>query len=116
MLLNDFDRQAVDESFYILVVHTGKLPARLNMELLGLLQQQEAAIFTPKVVYDGRKIIFSIHDFLGENNSQKVVFLLYISVYCTYFLVQFVVSRPRSNGSPKIYEIILTKTATINSE
>ena len=75
MSLNDFDRQAVDDSFFV-VVHDGKSPARLNMELLRLLQQQEAAIFTPKVVYDGQKIIFSTHDFLGENYSQRVHILM----------------------------------------
>jgi hypothetical protein len=75
MSLNDLDRYAVDESFCV-VVHDGKLPARLNMELLGLLQQQEAAIFNPKVVYDGQKIIFSVHDFLGQNHSQRVIYLV----------------------------------------
>jgi eukaryotic translation initiation factor 2C len=86
---------------YDVVVHDGKQPARLNMQLLSLLQQQEATVFTPKVVYDGQKILFSIHDFLGENDSQK-----------------FFVSRPpsRPNGPPKVYEIIMTKTSTINSE
>jgi hypothetical protein len=75
MSLNDLDRQAVDESFCV-VVHDGKLPARLNMELLRLLQQQEATTFSPKIVYDGQKIIFSVHDFLGQNNSQKVIYLV----------------------------------------
>lgn len=56
-------------------MHDGKSPARLNMEILRLLQEQEATIFTPKVVYDGQKIIFSIHDFLGQNDSQKVILL-----------------------------------------
>jgi hypothetical protein len=74
MSLNDFDRQTVDELFYV-VVHDGKLPAKLKMELFGLLQQQEATIFTPKVVYDGQKIVFSIHEFLGQNDSQRVIFL-----------------------------------------
>ncbi|KAF8803024.1 argonaute-like protein [Phlegmacium glaucopus] len=37
-------------------------------------------------------------------------------MFCTYSVVQFHVSRPRNNGQPKIYEIILTKTATLNSE
>ena len=86
------------------------------MELLRLLQQQEAEIFTPKVVYDGQKILFSIHEFLGENNSQKVIFLMYILVNRAHPVVQFFVSRPRSNGPPKVYEIIVTKSSTINSE
>jgi len=85
---------------YDVVVHDGKLPARMNMELLRLLQQQEAATFTPKVAYDGQKIIFSTRDFLGQNGSQK-----------------FFVSRPRPNGGPpKVYEVIVTKTSEINSE
>ena len=65
------DRQ-LSESFFI-VVHNGRLPARLNMELLRLLQQQEATTFTPRVAYDGQKIIFSTRQFLGQNNSQKVM-------------------------------------------
>lgn len=73
MSLNDFNLHAVDKSSYI-VVHDGKLPARLNMELLRLLQEQEATIFTPKVAYDGQKIIFSIRELLGQNDSQKVIF------------------------------------------
>ena len=73
MSLNDLDRQTVDQSFYV-VVHDGKLPARLNMEILRLLQQQEATTFTPKVVYDGQKIVFSTHDFLGQNDSKKVIY------------------------------------------
>ncbi|KAF8803023.1 hypothetical protein BYT27DRAFT_7111030 [Phlegmacium glaucopus] len=59
------------------VVHSGKLPARMNMDLLRSLQEEEAAIFTPKVVYDGRSIIFSIRELpLGPTNSKKVISLL----------------------------------------
>ena len=75
MSLSDFDRQTVDESFYV-VVHDGKSPAKLNMELLRLLQEQQTTIFSPKVVYDGQKIIFSTHNFLGQNDSQKVIILV----------------------------------------
>lgn len=99
-------------------MHSGKLPARLNMELLRLLQQQEVTTFTPKVAYDGQKILFSTTELpLGPTDSQKVMLLMKIPVNCAHSIVQFVVSRPRSNGgSPKVYEIILTKAATRNSE
>ena len=76
MLSNDFDRQAVDDRRFYVVVHDGKSPARLNMELVRLLQQQQVAIFSPQVAYDGQKIVFSTHDFLGQNNSQTVTFLV----------------------------------------
>jgi eukaryotic translation initiation factor 2C len=58
-------------------------------------------MFTPKVVYDGRKIIFSTRELpWGPTDSYK-----------------FTVSRPRSDGRPpKLFEITLTKAATINSE
>ena len=46
------------------------------MKLLRFLQEQEVAVFSPKVVYDGQKILFSTHDFLGENDSQKVIFIV----------------------------------------
>ena len=116
MSLNDFDRQVVNESFYVIVVHDGKSPAKLNMELLSLLQQQETTVFTPKAVYDGQKILFSTREFLDQNASQKVIFFMQIPVNCADSVVQFFVSRPRSEGPPKVYEIIVTKTATINSE
>src|SRR5271168_879729 len=70
---NDLDRQALD-SRRSTVVHTGKLPARVNMELLGLLQEAETAIFTPKVVYDGWKIIFTTCELpWGPTDSYKVI-------------------------------------------
>ena len=46
------------------------------MELLNFLQQQEVTVFSPKAVYDGQKILFSTHDFLGENDSQKVILIV----------------------------------------
>jgi hypothetical protein len=69
--LNNFDRQPINSN-HSPVVHNGKLPARLNMELLRLLQQQEETIFTPKVAYDGQKIIFSSRKLplLGRTDSQ----------------------------------------------
>ena len=77
MSLNDFDSQAVDPIVLHRspVVHDGKLSAKLNMELLNLLQTQEATIFSPKVVYDGQKIIFSTQKLpLGEDsNAGKVI-------------------------------------------
>lgn len=83
-----------------------------------MLQQEEANIFTPKVVYDGQRILFSTRELpLGPNGSQKVKLFVYIRVNILYSLyVQFSVSRSRPNGPPKVYDIVLTKTTMINSE
>lgn len=81
MSLNNFDRQPINSN-HSPVFHNGKLPARLNMEFLRLLQEQEPTIFTPKVAYDGQKIIFSSRKLplSGRTDSQlafqRVIFLV----------------------------------------
>ncbi|KDR77481.1 hypothetical protein GALMADRAFT_266956 [Galerina marginata CBS 339.88] len=90
----------------MLVIGSDKNPARLNMELFRALQLQETEVFTPKIVYDGRKIAFSSHELpLGDEGRR-----------------QFDVSIPRPAGSssdgstrpPKVHHIILKLVAKLN--
>lgn len=91
---------------YDVVVEPDRLPARFNMELFKILQAQETDIFTPKIVYDGRKIAFAPRELpLGPNDSRR-----------------FPVTLPQANGGgsptrqPRVYYITLTKAAEINPE
>jgi len=73
---DDDDRLELDSNRST-VIHSGKLPPRLNMELLRSLQEEEATTFSPKVVYDGRRIIFSVRELpLGSTDSKKVISLV----------------------------------------
>ncbi|KDR82147.1 hypothetical protein GALMADRAFT_222027 [Galerina marginata CBS 339.88] len=81
-----------------------KLPARFNMELFKILQSEETEVFTPKIVYDGRKIAFAPRELpLGESR-------------------RFPVTLPQANGGgnptrqPRIYYITLKKVAEIDVE
>jgi hypothetical protein len=51
------------------------------MELLRILQQEEAVTFTPKVVYDGQKIIFSTRDLLSADSQTVNIIGVYSSQY-----------------------------------
>lgn len=47
--------------------------AKLNLELVKVLQVQETGIFTPRAVYDGRKNLFSARLLpLGDTDSREV--------------------------------------------
>ncbi|PPQ91938.1 hypothetical protein CVT25_000981 [Psilocybe cyanescens] len=90
--------------FHYDVVDPDKLPARLNMKLFKVLQEQDRDVFEPKIVYDGRKNAFAPRELpLGPNGSRR-----------------FSVSLPQSNGGsnptrpPRVYHITLTKVAQIN--
>jgi len=77
--------------FAIEVIEPDKFPARFNLELFGNLQDSERNIFTPKVVYDRRKNVFSPRELrLGESGSRKVHFLFfsvyYVFLSCLSFL------------------------------
>ncbi|KAF8891134.1 Piwi domain-containing protein [Gymnopilus junonius] len=76
------------------------------MELFKVMQCDEPDIFTPKIVYDGRKIAFAPRELpLGPNNSRR-----------------FSVVLPQANGggnptrAPRVYFITLTMVAKINPE
>jgi eukaryotic translation initiation factor 2C len=109
MEVNSFAMNAVPQGtifHYDVVVEPDKLPARFNMELFKILQCEETQVFTPKIVYDGRKNAFSPLELpLGPNSSRR-----------------FPVTLPQSNGGgnptrqPRIYHITLTKVAEINAE
>ena len=47
------------------------LPARMNMELITKLQEDNADIFTPKAVYDGRKNLFAAKELKFGRNKTK---------------------------------------------
>ncbi|KAH9483501.1 Protein argonaute-2 [Psilocybe cubensis] len=90
--------------FHYDVVEPDKLPARFNMKLFKVLQEQEKNVFEPKISYDGQKNAFAPRELpLGPNDSRK-----------------FPVSLPQANGGskptrpPKVYHITLTKVAKIN--
>jgi hypothetical protein len=50
------------------------LPARLNMDIIRVLQTQVApTIFTPRAVYDGRKNMFAARELpFGDTGQQEV--------------------------------------------
>ncbi|RDB22690.1 Protein argonaute-2 [Hypsizygus marmoreus] len=82
------------------------LPARLNMDLIKELQSSVAPqIFTPPVVYDGRKNIFAARELpFGDAITKE-------------FDVSLGGIRPDTGGrGPKVYKIRLTKVAEINPE
>lgn len=56
------------------------LPARLNMELIKRMQDNNPNVFTPPAVYDGRKNMFASHTlpFAGGADSQEVCTFNYI--------------------------------------
>ena len=63
------------------------------MELLRALQEAEPNIFTPKVAYDGRKIVFSVHPLqfgptqAQPQKSQKVILFGVGSGFNPHFVV-----------------------------
>ncbi|KAF9528278.1 argonaute-like protein [Crepidotus variabilis] len=86
------------------VVEPDRLPARFNLQLFTSLQDSEPNIFTPKIVYDGRKNSYAPRELALGGNSRK-----------------FTIGDPSapatmSGRPPKVYHITLTKVATINNE
>ncbi|KAI1795193.1 argonaute-like protein [Ganoderma leucocontextum] len=105
-----------DEIYHYDVISPSEktLPARLNMEILERLQTKVAPdVFTPRVVYDGRKNIFSPRQLPFPSGSQEFSLTL---------------NDPASPGEggqggggerargPKVYKVKLTHVATINPE
>jgi len=65
-----------DDISTVAVVEPDKFPARFNLELFKRLQETEGGIFNPKVVYDGKKNVFSPRELpLGESGSRKAILL-----------------------------------------
>ncbi|KDQ12775.1 hypothetical protein BOTBODRAFT_112494 [Botryobasidium botryosum FD-172 SS1] len=107
---NHFASSAPDQMIYHYDVISGDkaLPARFNLELITMLQTQVAPqIFTPRVVYDGRKNIFSTNRLNLPDDTQE-------------FSVVLNKPKPPTDGKParepKAYKIRLTKVAEINPE
>ncbi|KAF8076456.1 argonaute-like protein [Lyophyllum atratum] len=82
------------------------LPARLNMDLIRVLQTEVAPqVFTPRGVYDGRKNLFAARELPFDDANTKE------------FDVSLSSGRPETGGKgPKVYKIRLTKVAEINPE
>ncbi|KAF7332070.1 Argonaute-like protein [Mycena kentingensis (nom. inval.)] len=82
------------------------LPARMTMDLIRRLQFNVAPqIFTPRVVYDGRKNIFSIRKLPFDTGSQEFEVTMADAG-----------ANPASGKGPKVYKIKLTHVAEINPE
>ncbi|KAF7301729.1 Argonaute-like protein [Mycena indigotica] len=82
------------------------LPARMTMDLIRRLQFNVAPqIFTPRVVYDGRKNIFSIRKLPFDTGSQEFEVTMADGA-----------ANPTSGKGPKVYKIKLTHVAEINPE
>ncbi|KAJ7068346.1 argonaute-like protein [Mycena amicta] len=82
------------------------LPARMTMDLIRRLQFNVAPqIFTPRVVYDGRKNIFSIRKLPFDTGSQEFEVTMADAA-----------ANPASGKGPKVYKIKLTHVAEINPE
>lgn len=79
------------------------LPARLNMEIISHLQNKvQPQVFTPRVVYDGRKNIFSAQQLpLGPSHSAEF---------------QVALSAPAAGRPAKPYRVRIVKVAEINPE
>ncbi|KAF9528277.1 Piwi domain-containing protein [Crepidotus variabilis] len=86
------------------VVEPGTLPARFNLELFARLQDAEPNIFTPKAVYDGRKIAFASRELsLGGDSAS--------------FNISSQPTQPAPPGRPpKVFKIILTKVTTVDTQ
>ncbi|KAF8627134.1 hypothetical protein AX17_006353 [Amanita inopinata Kibby_2008] len=91
---------------YDVVVAPDTLPSRFNMKLMQHLQTHVAPdIFTPLVVYDGKKNVFSPRLLpLGPTNSRE------FNVPSPEAGAQTGTSRP-----PRLYKITLTKVNEINT-
>ncbi|KAH7105502.1 eukaryotic translation initiation factor 2C [Auriculariales sp. MPI-PUGE-AT-0066] len=76
-------------------------PARLNMEIVNKLQEQTPQVFTPRVVYDGRKNIFSPQ---ALNFGAAAEFQVSLG------------NAPPGGRPAKAYKVRLTKVAEINPE
>jgi hypothetical protein len=71
-----------------LAITPDTLPARVNGELIKKLQTEVApTVFSPKVVYDGRKNIFSTRLLpLGASNTAEVLIpALYLAIFAHTF-------------------------------
>ncbi|KAJ7600899.1 argonaute-like protein [Mycena floridula] len=89
-------------------VLTPERSARVNLQIIKVLQEQYPDIFTPKAVYDGRKNIFSSRVLpLGPTNSQTFEIMLPLEH-----------NNPRPAGArpPPVTRVRLTKVADINPE
>ncbi|KAK0460386.1 argonaute-like protein [Desarmillaria tabescens] len=85
---------------------TTTLPARFNMELFKLLQTDVAPeVFTPRAVYDGRKIAFTVKK-LQLNDNRSVEFSVPYGTRQTGLGVT----------TPRIYKIKLTEAAVVNPQ
>jgi len=68
------DHRLIYDLSTVAVIEPNRFPARFNLELFRTLQDTEAQIFTPKVVYDGKKNVFSPRELpIGE--GRKVILL-----------------------------------------
>nr|VWO95172.1 Uncharacterized protein [Ganoderma boninense] len=104
-----------DEIYHYDVISPSEktLPARLNLEIIERLQTKIAPeVFTPPVVYDGRKNIFSPRELPFPSGAQEFSFTLADP------------PAPQEGGQgggergrgPKVYKVKLTHVATINPE
>ncbi|KAF9472086.1 argonaute-like protein [Pholiota conissans] len=88
-----------------LVVEPDNLSAKRKLVLFDILQTQQPNIFTPKIAYDGQAMAYATRILdLGEENARK-----------------FSVSFPRTGDGkatrpPRVYNVTVTKVATINTE
>ncbi|PPQ95875.1 hypothetical protein CVT26_015567 [Gymnopilus dilepis] len=102
-IVNAFPVDIPDEMIYHYdAITPDRLPARMNMQLYGRLQQMVPAFRT--AVYDTKKNIYSIDELpLGPTDSAQ-------------FDVTLEQEGPPSERPPKIFKIKVTKAAEINTE
>ncbi|KAF8608015.1 hypothetical protein BDV93DRAFT_285950 [Ceratobasidium sp. AG-I] len=83
------------------ITGTKKMPTKFNLDLIRILQEHVAPnIFTPRVVYDGRKNIFGSHKLNLPGDTQTF---------------DVTMSPPQEGGRPpKVYQVTLKKVAEIN--
>ncbi|KAI0696653.1 argonaute-like protein [Cerioporus squamosus] len=117
---NHFVTSAPEGSIYhydVIDAANKTLPARLNMEIIKRLQTVVAPdVFTPRVVYDGRKNIFAPRKLpFGPTDTQEFRFTLTDSTTPSQAAEAEGEAGERRRG-PRVYKVKLALVNTINTE
>ncbi|PIL23265.1 Argonaute [Ganoderma sinense ZZ0214-1] len=113
VLTNHFDIQIPKHEIYhynVISPSDNPLPTRLNLEIIEQLQTKVAPeLFTPRIVYDGQKNIFSPRQLPLLSKSQEFTITLNDPVTSGE-------GHDNALDSAKAYNVKLTHVATINPE
>lgn len=109
-----------------LAIDPGTLPARVNLDILRQVEQDNPSIFEKHLAYDGKKIAYASYDVPLGGSSRTVGNLrLVLRIYFLTYLFQFEVTLAPKNGGtapkaggrpPRVYKLKLSQAAMINTE